>query len=514
MLITFWKKGLVMVIFILFIGVGIIPSTGTYTQIIKLHVDSNRGNTLYVGGSGPNNYTKIQDAVDNASNGDTVFVFDDSSPYYEKLVVNKSINLIGENKDSTIIDGYQSFDIVYICADGVKVSGFTIQNSSTTGWECNGGVVIGANHTTIIDNNIWKHQGWYGGYTSGILFSSYSPPYIIIHNNTIMHNTISNNDWGIRQMYASQANHNTIANNTISSNNNEGIYLYESNHNIIMDNTISTNNMSGIGLFFDCTSNTICENIILSNKEDGINLDMHSNNNIISENIILSNNQYGINLEGDSNTIVNNNISHNLWAGIHLLVSWNNTIIGNTIFDNSWSGINLHRSTNNNIKENTISFNTHRGIHLVFSHNNTIISNNIVNNRGGVRIEESNDNIISKNTIEPLDHQEHDGIEVCAPYDKECIRNIIRGNTITSAHIGLNLDNSGKNMILNNNFINNYQNALFTNSLFNQWKQNYWSEPRIFPKLIIGKFLISSFDITWFNIDWRPALKPYDRGGV
>jgi len=33
------------------------------------------GNTLYVGGSGPNNYTKIQDAIDNASNGDTVFVY-------------------------------------------------------------------------------------------------------------------------------------------------------------------------------------------------------------------------------------------------------------------------------------------------------------------------------------------------------------------------------------------------------------------------------------------------------
>lgn len=28
---------------------------------------SNSGNILYVGGSGPNNYTKIQDAIDNAS---------------------------------------------------------------------------------------------------------------------------------------------------------------------------------------------------------------------------------------------------------------------------------------------------------------------------------------------------------------------------------------------------------------------------------------------------------------
>jgi hypothetical protein len=33
------------------------------------------GNILYVGGGGPGNYTKIQDAINNAINGDTIFVF-------------------------------------------------------------------------------------------------------------------------------------------------------------------------------------------------------------------------------------------------------------------------------------------------------------------------------------------------------------------------------------------------------------------------------------------------------
>ena len=56
-----------------------------------------------MGGSGPNNYTKIQDAIDNASDGDTVFVYDGT--YYENIIINKSINLTGENKDTTIIDG-------------------------------------------------------------------------------------------------------------------------------------------------------------------------------------------------------------------------------------------------------------------------------------------------------------------------------------------------------------------------------------------------------------------------
>ena len=33
------------------------------------------GKTLYVGGSGPGNYTKIQDAINNAIDGDTIYVY-------------------------------------------------------------------------------------------------------------------------------------------------------------------------------------------------------------------------------------------------------------------------------------------------------------------------------------------------------------------------------------------------------------------------------------------------------
>ncbi len=70
----------------------------------KSNPTSSNGKTLYVGGSGPNNYTKIQDAINDSSDGDTVFVYDDSSPYYENLVIEKSIHLIGEAKETTVID--------------------------------------------------------------------------------------------------------------------------------------------------------------------------------------------------------------------------------------------------------------------------------------------------------------------------------------------------------------------------------------------------------------------------
>jgi len=70
----------------------------------KNETDSkNETEFLYVGGSRPNNYTKIQDAIDDAEDGYTVYIY--AGTYYENVVVNKTIDLIGENTDTTIIDG-------------------------------------------------------------------------------------------------------------------------------------------------------------------------------------------------------------------------------------------------------------------------------------------------------------------------------------------------------------------------------------------------------------------------
>ncbi|MBN2603724.1 MAG: hypothetical protein JXA91_06305 [Candidatus Thermoplasmatota archaeon] len=92
--------------------------------------DENSGNsgikTLYVGGSGPGNYTKIQDAIEDASDGDTVFVY--SGTYYLGVgftKINKSIELMGESRDETIITGYPLFSIV---KSNVRISGFTFEN--------------------------------------------------------------------------------------------------------------------------------------------------------------------------------------------------------------------------------------------------------------------------------------------------------------------------------------------------------------------------------------------------
>jgi len=62
------KRFLTIGIILLFIG-SISSSTG-FNLEKQSTVATLDGNTLYVGGSGPGNYTKIQDAIDNASDGE------------------------------------------------------------------------------------------------------------------------------------------------------------------------------------------------------------------------------------------------------------------------------------------------------------------------------------------------------------------------------------------------------------------------------------------------------------
>ena len=86
-------------IIVLFFTISFIPVFSSSNTLNQL---SNDNTTLYVGGSGPGNYSIIQEAINDAQPGDTVFVY--AGFYQENLIVGKLISLIGENKSSRIID--------------------------------------------------------------------------------------------------------------------------------------------------------------------------------------------------------------------------------------------------------------------------------------------------------------------------------------------------------------------------------------------------------------------------
>lgn len=121
-----------------------------FSTFIVLETRSTDAATYYVGGTGAGNYTSIQDAIDNASDGDTVFVY--AGMYNETVTINKTITLEGESKENTIINGRTNGDVVSITADWVNVTQFSIENGSY-------GVYVEGDYSNITKNTIKNIDG-------------------------------------------------------------------------------------------------------------------------------------------------------------------------------------------------------------------------------------------------------------------------------------------------------------------------------------------------------------------
>src|SRR3990170_2161304 len=98
------------------------------THLLQLVPPTSATNTWTVDDDGPADFRTIQEAVNIANQGDTIFVR--NGTYIENITVNKTLKLIGENRDGTIIDGNQTGSIIRINrTNNVSVTGFTIRNS-------------------------------------------------------------------------------------------------------------------------------------------------------------------------------------------------------------------------------------------------------------------------------------------------------------------------------------------------------------------------------------------------
>jgi parallel beta-helix repeat protein len=186
----------------------------------------------------------IQDGIDNAVEGYTVFIF--NGTYYESYInINKSINLVGESRDKTIIDADQAVDIIYIYAPYVNISGFKICNA----------------------------------FRAGINLASNNSNYVTIYNNVF-----SDNAHGIHPYFH---NKNLTISNNIFLNNVNGIYLVSSSYARVFHNNITYNSW---GIRISSSSyNDIYDNNITFYKKMGIELYSFSNSNYIHHNNFIRN---------------------------------------------------------------------------------------------------------------------------------------------------------------------------------------------------------------------------------
>lgn len=247
----------------------------------------------------PTDYQTIQTAIDAADNGDTILVA--NGIYYEHLTIKKSISLIGENEQATIIDGNYSTEwMIQVPTSNVTISGFTVRNSY--------GIKLTSNSNVNVTDNIitWNHYGISLWCSCG---------------NTITNNIINDNIWC-------------------------GIDLGQSDANIIERNEIQRT-YECISLMGSC-NNTIRNNYIASRSRR--DPDSHVGGMGVKLYRML------VERASTDNKILNNNITDNTDC-LEMAFASNNIISGNTM-ENSEIGIESVYSSNNNIYFNNFLNNT------------------------------------------------------------------------------------------------------------------------------------------------------------
>ena len=93
-------------------AVALVVSVGVSAAAITWTVDDDGGA----------DFTKIQDAVDAASDGDTIIVY--NGTYYENVNINKQLTL--EGVDMPIVNAGWSGSAIAVGADGCTVDGFYV----------------------------------------------------------------------------------------------------------------------------------------------------------------------------------------------------------------------------------------------------------------------------------------------------------------------------------------------------------------------------------------------------
>ena len=423
---------------ILAIGVIIILML---TSMPSFTAETTQSRTIYVDDDGGADYTNIQDAIIAADDGDTVFVY---SGYYEEILyISKSISLIGENRQSTIIDGGGEYWIVFINNEDFRISGFTIQNSGKTLENSkSAGIMVHENNVTIENNYIIDNWG------SGIFFKE-------SENNIIENNILTNNGVGIRLDHIER----TDVNKNYMSDNICGMYLFASNNNTITGNQLYHNGFDIRQSYHNDFSNNqvnekpfvILRNAVNMTIDDAGQIYLYHCENITIRNLDLSLATIGIKLFYSNYCSVESTILNNNFYGIISSYSHNNFFDTNQIDNTIFFGLYFYDSDRNNIINNTIDYSQIVGVLLGYSDENTIQQNSIKSEiqKTGIEIQKSHSNEIVNNEIM---YSNFSGITLF----HNCTHTNIVGNKIElNDYNGIDIWNCSNTNIIDNTIIKN-----------------------------------------------------------
>jgi parallel beta-helix repeat protein len=343
-------------------------------------------------------YAGIQEAVNAVEtlNGHTLQV--GAGVFREHVTVNKSLSLVGEGRDVTIVDGGGGGFVVFVQADDVEVRGFSIRNG------------------TIL---LWLNSS---------------------DGSRVFDNSLSGGPYGLRLYHSRDT---LVVGNRVSGCRYFGVELYSSGNSTLRDNALSDNvynfGVDGRSLpdFLNDVdvSNTVNGKPIryLVNQRDMVvdrstlgetgYLGFVNSSNIELRDLIVSGNVQGILLAFDSNSSVSGVIARSNWNGVYVAFSSNVSVsdarangnfdygikffncsnsraFRNNASNNGWAGIGLFGSPFSVVDLNEVNYATY-DLHLVYTNDSLVTRNTAIAKAGGysIALYYSHNNLIYHNTF-------------------------------------------------------------------------------------------------------------------
>jgi len=229
----------------------------------------------------PSQYPTIQKAVNAASVNGTVLVA--AGTFMERVVLNKTVHLVGSGGGVSIIDGQGQGPVVSVTHSGASVSGFTVENAGVYGSAVS---LFQSNNVSVTGNTISSDP--LSARSTGAGVDLYLSNHTLIDGNVFVGNLFGVN--------MTSSGYNRVTNNLMTSNDLDGVRLVDSAHNFVFQNKF-VGGEEGVEVTGQLsTLNNVTRNLIRGMSFAGVFMGYFANGNLLNENTFILN-HIGVDLQ-------------------------------------------------------------------------------------------------------------------------------------------------------------------------------------------------------------------------
>ena len=303
--------------------------------------------------------------------------------FSEQVVVNKSVSLVGEDPDTSVIDGMRGDAVVHVVSKGVEIRSLGIRNGVI------GLLLDHADNCRVVDNVLYdgsdglrlyhsRSSTVVGNGVSG--FGHFGVQLDGSGNTTLRGNWLSENRYGfgVDGDLVSDFLNDIDGSNLV---NGKPIRYLVNQRDLVVDSST----FGDVGyLGFVNSSNIVVKDLEVQNSVQGVLFAGVTGSSITQ--VEVGYNWNGVYVAHSCNVSVSEvRANRNFDYGIKFFNSSGSRAVGNDANNNGWAGIGLFGSPNSVLDLNEASSATY-GLHLVYTNNSLISRNTAVPKSGGYSI--------------------------------------------------------------------------------------------------------------------------------